>query len=284
MMNIIRADLYRIFRSKGFYITLAAFFALIAFLNVGGTFYIAGPTYGMERVVLDDGTVIFSPPEAVPEIIDETPAEFAGISEDFAFIIIPFLLPFIAFVASSDFSANTAKNALAGGVPRVKFYFSKLILACVFCVLTVFFGIALTSADFMVQLNREAGGGAFNTYRMEVMGQILRIFVAQLFMYIAVTCIGIFFAFATQRTAAANSAYLGFLFVPTVLLSMLYLSSPDSAIIETLFDYDIIMNIRMLSNIGAETGDIMRAFAIGGFYMLTSTICGILLFKRSEIK
>ena len=52
-----------------------------------------------------------------------------------------------------------------------------------------------------------------------------------------------------------------------------------------LFDYDIISNIRMFANMNAATSaDITRAFALGGFYIIASTVGGIFLFKRSEIK
>jgi hypothetical protein len=55
--------------------------------------------------------------------------------------------------------------------------------------------------------------------------------------------------------------------------------------LEFLFKYDIIANIRMLAYIDiSETADIVRAFAVGAFYILASTIGGIAIFKRSEIK
>jgi len=55
--------------------------------------------------------------------------------------------------------------------------------------------------------------------------------------------------------------------------------------LEFLFKYDVISNIRMLVHIDvADSADIIRAFAVGAFYILASTIGGIAIFKRSEIK
>jgi hypothetical protein len=45
------------------------------------------------------------------------------------------------------------------------------------------------------------------------------------------------------------------------------------------------MNIKMLADIDtAAAEDIMRAFAIGAFYIIASTAGGIAIFNKSEIK
>jgi hypothetical protein len=88
--------------------------------------------------------------------------------------------------------------------------------------------------------------------------------------------------FTTKKTAATNGIYIAFCLVPIVLFFFLYQINND---LKFLFDYDVISNIRMLAEIDkAESKDIMRAFVIGTVLIASTTIGGIMLFRKAEIK
>ena len=210
MLNIMRADLYRLFRSKGFYITTALFlmfiFMQITAGNAGGV--------GAVPVAVIDGSDSVIGITAHAEL-----AEFTGITAPFHMmvstdVLLFFILPLIIFIAADDFSARTVKNVLSNGVSRIKYYTAKLILSCIFCIIILSLNIVIPIIAGTIQ---NGFGGEFNT---EFIRLVLRPFAAQLFMCLAVTCVGIFFVFVTKRTAAVIGAYVAFCLAPHVLIQM----------------------------------------------------------------
>ena len=287
MLNIIRADLYRIVRGKGVYITMIL---LIAFLILqvaarGSIEVFTVKIDGEEdEVYLREGRAELRDFEGSEIGYGWKPAE----DYNFAFtgnealidtdILLYFLLPFIIFIAAADFSTEAVKNTLSNGMPRTKYYLSKLILACIFCLFVLLLNIIIPIIAVSIISIIPASEIEIDIQFVN----IIKPFFAQLFLCLAVTCVGIFFVFVTKRTAAVNGSYIAFCMVPLMITFILYQINKD---LQFLSDYELISNIRMLARIdAAESGDIIRAFIIGGFYILASTAGGILLFKRSEIK
>ena len=271
MLNIIKADMYRILRGKGFYITIILLIAVIALQTAVSSTAKVG-MYTTEETAVDTDTI---------EELVFTPEAFTGSTAAFEMMnntdtLLYFLLPIIIFIAAADFSTDTVKNVLSNGMPRIKYYLSKLILSCVFC---LFISLINIIFPIITATILRGFGGEFN---IDFILRLLRPFSAQLFMCVAVTCVGIFFVFVTKRTAAVNGAYIAFCLVPMLLIYILYMLNNN---LEFLFKYDVISNIRMLVHIDtAESIDIIRAFAVGAFYILASTIGGIVIFRKSEIK
>jgi ABC-2 type transport system permease protein len=267
MFNLIRADLYRITRSKGFYITAVLLAASIIFMGTGGVFYFS-------QTENNDSGSHFEVVTSEDDVLTGMTAPFRAM--DNIEIFLYFLLPFIVFTACADFSAKTVKNVLANDMSRGKYYLSKLILCSVLCAAVYHISIILYTCIAIIS---NGFGGEFTT---AFIGQVLRPFSAQLFLYIAITCVSIFFVFVTKKTAAVIGTYMAFCFAPSIIIAILFMINND---MEFLFGYDIVANIRMLADIDtAEQADIIRAFAVGGFYIIASIIGGIAIFKRSEIK
>jgi ABC-type transport system involved in multi-copper enzyme maturation permease subunit len=270
MLNIIKADLYRILRGKGFYITIILLLAFIILQTSASSVGTIG-VYMTYEEDMDTGTIIS----------EDGGKLFTGMSATFEMMSVTdtllfFILPFIIFIGSADFSAGTAKNVLANGMPRIKYYLSKLILSCIFCIAVLSLNVIL---PVVVGTIKNGFGG---TLDIGYVGKLARPFLSQLFICIAVTCVGVFFVFATKRTAAVNGAYIAFYFVPILTLFTIVQFNSN---LEFLYNYDISLNIRKLILIDLlDSADIIRAFAIGAFYIIASTIGGILLFKKSEVK
>ena len=264
MLNIIKADMYRIFRSKGFYITIGLLLLLIGLqvlANDVGRIMVVGDVDKYNDVVSDK---VFTGKIA--------PLAMIGTADTLLY----FMIPFMIFIGSADFSSGTAKNVLSNGMPRIKYYLAKLFLSCVFCVFILMMNIIL---PIIVGTVKNGFGGAFD---MEFVGQLSRPFLAQLFMCLAVTCVGIFLVFVTKRTAAVIGAYIAFCMVPMLILSIFAMINNK---LEFLLKYDVVSNIRLLAGIDMlPSADATRAFAVGAFYIIASTIGGILIFRKSEIK
>jgi hypothetical protein len=102
-------------------------------------------------------------------------------------------------------------------------------------------------------------------------------------MLLAMNSFGIFLMFTTKRTAAVIGAYIAFTMAPIIVMSILM--DVTSVNLVRLLDFDILLTIRRLGFIGQmETSEILTALGVGSGYMLLTTIGGIALFRRAEIK
>lgn len=262
MINLIKADIYRIFRSKGIYITTAillVLFLLQAFGEIGSIGISSDDMEGADEIVqLLTGRTA---PLNVMKANDN---------------LLYFLLPIIIFVSSADFSSGTAKNVLANGVSRTKYYFSKLILSMLFCTVLLIFSIVIPTS-IVTAMN--GFGGEFN---WAYISPVLNVFALQLLLFFAVTSIGIFFVFTTKRTAAVNGLYISFCLVPMLVIIMLFSISEKFS---KLLEYEMVMNIRRAANVNLMTGDeIIKIIAVGLVYLIISLSCGLGLFKKCDIK
>jgi len=269
MRNIIRADLYAIKRGKALYIT----FALVLMLNI--LLIIATHAGGGIHI----GFVI--DPAALAEMTADPDIEFNGIQALIRMYsemdnLMYFLLPLVLVAAVPIFKFGTVKNDIAWGISRTKLYFSKLTVAVGLCLALVVFHIATGTLIATVAFGW--GGpvpdGFWSTALLTI--------GARTFMLLALTCIGVFFVFTFKRTAMVNGAFLAFLFVPPVILSIFH---------EIGFDISRIVNFDMLLGMGQlgalrllETSDVVMTLGMGAFYVLATILGGIALFKRAEIK
>ena len=277
MLNLIRADIYRIARGKALYITLAALLA-VSILNIVGWqsgelgAFVILDEHGNEirqAVILDAYDVEIRSIEVSGVAI---PLALAQSMETFAF----FILPVIVVVAGTIFSHGTVKNDIAFGISRTKLYFSKLLLSADVCILMLLFyiGVSMIIATIIGGFGGPAPAGHWV--------ELIQIFSAQLLLLLALTSIGVFLAFVTKWTSIVIAAYLAFLLVPPLVISSLSFANESLA---RLFEFDMLSNIMMLGNLpNMDTSDILRALGLGVFYLLASTIAGVAIFRRVEIK
>jgi ABC-2 type transport system permease protein len=268
MFNIMKADLYRIFRGKGIYITLA-FVIFITALMVLSNGNIQVMTINTEPETITIGGEVYDLTMSPTGRI--APFQMASSTD----ILVWFMLPFIVFIAASDFSQGAVKNLLAGGSSRMKYYIAKLILSAVICMVLTLFFIVL-SILFGTMTN--GFGGRFDA---GYVGEVLKVYLPQTFLLFAYTCIGIFLAFTFKKVAVLNTVYIAFAFVPS--LTILILSDFSEKFIK-LSEYDLYINIKACANAGLVDVDYTKLMILGSAYILTTTIGGMLLFRKSEIK
>ena len=279
MMNIIRADTYRILRGKGIYISLAV---LIVVITLGS---LTGGTIGLSS----DGMVIM---DETIEAIENNSTEQLSAEREAAFRaptgleavnkatsssnnVLFFLLPLVIFVSIVDFSSGGAKNTLAGGVNRVKYYFSKLILS--FVLFAVFLLVYVLLFVLLASIFNGFGG----TFNGAFIAGLVRILLPQLWLGLAGVCVAHFFAFLF-RSSAFVGVYIAFLVLPLLLIYTLTFANEWFV---NLLDYELTMNIGLMAHIDMlSSGDVIKVILIGAGYIVAAVIGGFAVFRKAEIK
>jgi hypothetical protein len=186
------------------------------------------------------------------------------------------------FISAADFKTNTVKNLLAGGVSRTKYYLAKLILTAGMCVFMMLFFLIMS---IIIATILNGFGGDFN---MAFIKQIAKIYLPQLYLLFTFGSIGTFLIFTIKNTASLNTIYIALTIAPMIILSIagrdlirydLILAMQYFAIDEiytTVFGIEI-TGTRDFSNLNI-------ILMLAGVYILVTTIGGIMLFRKAEIK
>jgi ABC-2 type transport system permease protein len=271
---MIKADTIRVFRGKGIFVTIGI---LVAVLLMNTVVMVAiGDIGSMENVI--ETTATADDPEAAilemgADVTGATAAFFAMQTVDNMGFI---LLALGIFIAAADFTSGTVKNVLSSGASRMKYYFSKLILAGVFTVVMYSLYIALTVILATLFLGF---GGTFNgAWLLDV----VRPFLGQLWMLLAISGFVVAVTFITKKTAAVIGIYFAVLFAPRMVLMMMAMI--DSRFTD-LFRFDFWENTNNFAQFQyLSTGDITRSLMVGLVMFAVSTILGVTLFRKAEIK
>ncbi|MCL2367815.1 MAG: hypothetical protein FWC72_02370 [Oscillospiraceae bacterium] len=268
MRNLIRADVYKIVRGKALYITFAVLLVMII-LNV---------TTGaaMITIVAEDGGVmaplgieIYGEPDGLAGAVI---AVFSSM-EQLVFV----LLSFVMLVSVPIFSSGTVKNDIARGVSRTKLYLSKMIICGALCILMylVYLGVGMLSYVIVNGLGSPTPAGFWAT--------LMQAASAQLFILLAISCVGLFLVFTTKRSGMVIGIYIAFFLLPTMLLNLLSLFNADLAL--ALVNFDMTTSIGRLGFFDQlRTGEILTVLGVGAGYILASTTIGLASFRKAEIK
>jgi len=259
MLNMMRADMYRIFRGKGIYITFAI---MLAFAIL---------TVFVFRSAMQVGFV-----EEIPETLEVMTGAYAvQLALDSMDVLMFMFLPLIIILAVSPFSSNAVKNELTIGISRVQFYFSKFALSTVLSVvlMALYIGISVVLATTIDGFGNW-GNGFFTN--------ILKLFGMQVLFALALNSVGMFFAFVTRNTGAAVGIYLAIMLAPQLIIGLLGMAFPR---VMTFMYYDLASQFGIFAQVSRLSGmEISRGIAVGLGYLLIPVIGGIMLFKKAEIK
>lgn len=264
-MNIIRADIYRIVRGKGLYITLALLLGLVTLVVASSTSNTVGIQMGeLEKSLGIEEESVYTGLNAV--------AVLCANMDNFVWCMLPLLI----FVAAPMFSNGAVKNTLSCGMSRVRLYFSKFALSAALSagamILYLAYGMLLGT------ILRGFGGPPPDGYWLT----LLKTCASQLLLLLALNAVGIFLVFTTKRTAMVISIYITICLVPLIIIMILSENNPN---LIWLYDYDLLGNIKKFGFINVlEAADLIKGYALGAFYLVVSTVAGLMLFKRAEIK
>ena len=267
MLNLMRADIYRILRGKGIYITFAIMIAVTIM------------TIFVVRASVQTGiTFVPDEPEGInpfrqQDVITGSIAAFMALSSmDFNIYI---FLPLIIFVAMTPFSSSAVKNELTIGISRVKYYLSKWLLASA---LSVFFMAVYLGVTIIFGIIDGGVGDWGNGFALNV----VQSFGMQVLFALAINSVGVFFCFVIRRAGATEGIYIAFTLIPQAVFGILSTVYPE---VIRFLAYDLSSQFGMFAQVSAlSSGDIARGLAVGIVYLTIPTIAGIAIFKRAEIK
>ncbi|MCL1831759.1 MAG: hypothetical protein FWG45_02475 [Oscillospiraceae bacterium] len=281
MRNIIKADLYRIFRGKGVYIVFVIFLGLIVLQTATGGVMNVGISYE-DRAFLDsiEGLSEEEADAAIKAYTQELSQKPTGSQAPFKLMdgadsLVYILLPFLVFITTSDFTSGAAKNIPISGISRGKYIASKLTLSGITCVvmLVVYVVLSVVIATLI--------SGFGGTFDGEFVWSVAKVLLVQVWLFLAVTCVGKFFAFLT-RSGAVVGLYIAFMLGVQMLIFVLTFANDW---FENLFDYDLSMLIGKAAHLDTlSNGEIGQIIAIGAVYIVLSIAGSFAIFRKAEVK
>lgn len=280
MINMIKADLYRVFRGKGIYFAI-----LLAVIMAGSSIYVMQPGYiGLTSSattsgdsMVDDETGLelsvtnsISKTRKIIKKTDGYPLDSAIIGTNvnlyYMFIII------VVGVLVTDLSHSTAKNTLSSAISKKKYYLSKLFTCCLLCI-----GLVLLNNYGTYIFNRLINGAKFTAG----IGKITKYTLLQLPIMCGIISLLVCMAFLLRKTAAFNAVSIPFVMATQVVIMgvSVLLSIKSSHIME--YEYQF-----MLSNLvtDATFSYVMKSITLAIIYIVVFNILGYNVFRKSEIK
>ncbi|MDR2109526.1 MAG: hypothetical protein LBP28_08750 [Coriobacteriales bacterium] len=304
MLNCFRADAYRLLHGKALFISLVVFLAMIVGQLLAG----------------DAGTVGVQMSAAE---VSEAPGGAGALAGILAAMgqfqtMVLFALALIYAIAAADFSSGAVQNSIAAGMPRSRLYLSKLITSFVFIELfylaSLLVGALIGSIESALGVGSAgavagagvsaadvAGGAAAGAADVAGAGagaadvagaatadgaasptiaSLLCAFGAQSLIALAIAATGVAITFISRKGAVLNTAYLVVFIGGNILLSALqHLTHTHLA------HYDFVVNSIVALNIyQLPAADALRVIAIPIAYLTLSTLLGLSLFRKAEVK
>ncbi len=260
MLNLVRADLYRLAHGKTLWIT-ALVLALFSLLVGTGRF---SPNF---RMTLGSHRI-----EQVTQISSGAQAPYALLSAP-EFLILLFL-PILIVVACTSFTSGAIKNTLTRGNPRSLVYLSKLLLSCAIGVVFDFLQIVLALISGTIAL------GFGRPLNWNYFGNLASAFLLQLPLYFGVISIGVCLVFLFWRPAIVSVVYL-VIFAAADLWGTAQLLVPGQ---HPWLRYELLSCLKQAASLpGLAVEDIVRIAALGTGYLIVMGLLGILIFQKRDI-
>lgn len=290
MINMIRADLYKMIRSAGFYIALALMIALIAAsvylaepgnigihmsISVGGEtgndISIGGETDSQQAAMTSEEMRSLSVSE-LRRIRLENPnykldRYIMGSNINLYYV---FLFA-VVIVVTADFSGSCVKNTLSSAISRKQYFLSKTVFTMACCLI-----LFCLNTCILYFSNRIFNGENVSSR----LGEIALISLRQIPPVIAIAGILTGAAFLLKRTAAFNTAMIPFVMVVQLLLSFLHqiLRFPDS-----FMDYEFQTMLLKLAEEPAD-GYILKSCLFCAGVTIAALLVGWFSFRKAEIR
>lgn len=283
MLNIIKSDLYRIFRGKGIYIAIIFMFLMIEMSIfvmtpgfIGTTVMTDGET---NQVMSQEDLALMEEVSKANNILDirEIMKEHATFNLDkqiiganinlyYVFIVIVFIIICV------DLSDSTAKNTLSSAISREKYYISKVCTVMIIGIL-----ITLLNNFGIYFLNIIFNGKSFSSDFME----FTKCTIIQFPVILGMLSILIGIAFITKKKSLFNGISIPLLIVVQLILQGAIAIFHLKSTIMT--NWELQYMISNLAN-NPATEYIIKTILLGIFYVIIFNLLGYYSFKKTEIK
>lgn len=277
MINMIKADFYRILKGKGIYFA----FAIIILLAAIDIYFVEPGTFGVR---IETGTVIENELSdmSYDERSEMSMSEYRRImlkTEGYALdkeilaynvnLYYPFIFIAAIFI-TADFSGSCIKNTLSSSISRKKYFFSKLAAVFLCCLILFFLNTYIVYFANII----------FNTKNLASdIGTVTKITLLQIPPVLAIVSILTGIAFMLKRTAPYNGAAIPFMMVVQLFIMIL---SAIFKIPQELFYYEL-QGMIMRLTIDPSTEFVLKSYAVCAAIIFLFNLAGWLSFRKAEI-
>lgn len=276
MINMMRADFYRLVRSKVFYITI-----VVMLLMIGCSIYFVQPgqimVFGISET--DTGISSQSLDEAASLGMSELRelmlhAEGYQLDKDIlaANMNLYYIFIFIAaIVLTVEFSSGGVKNTLSSAISRNKYFFSKIVFVNICCVALFFLNTFIVYYSNIIFNSRNLASD------IETVTKISLLQLPAILAFISVL-MGI--GFIVKKTAGFNTITILFM---TIVQLLFTLCIKVFKMKETFMDYEFQTMISKLANDPSDTY-ILHSYLYCAAVIVIFNLLGYMFFKKAEIK
>ena len=253
MINMIKAELYRLTKSKGFYIfwICAVFTFMISVIyHAPGGISLGAPLDYSDDIKMD---------------IVQTAMNFSY----YFFLIIP-----VFCIISSEYSEHTIKNTITSAISRKKYFTAKYAFTLFYSLLSF-----LTANYLFYFINRIINGSKYSS----PVSDYSKALFSQLPLFTAIVSLFIFLAFLLRKGAAFNAVTIITPIVYTTISLVLYGIDGSKKAAEKMLTYEI---STMISKLAIECTDSYRTkcYIISMAVTVSSFVLGYVLFTKRELE
>lgn len=278
MINMMKADFYRIFRGMGIYIGFAIMVLMIV-LDVY-TVSAGSLTFKVSTEAQPENELNSMSYDEVSELSINEYRKYLLASKNYQLdrdvlaqnINLYYVFIFVgAVIIAADFSGGSVKNTLSSAISRRKYFLSKLCCVILCCLVLFFLNTYITYFTNII----------FNGSNLALsIGALTQITLLQLPPILALSSILIGFGFILKRPAAFNTATIAFMLVIQMLMSLL---SFFFKIPERVWDFEL---SNMLARLAYNpSGDyIAKSYLVCAVMIIVALLLGWSFFKKAEIK
>lgn len=277
MLNIIKADLFRILKGKGIYIIIILLFLLslmsaytVSPLNVGLNVY--GDTtenYGLSDEWLEKLYSVKSMSETRDILINHGHYEVDVANVVHNNNMYYFFIAVVVFVLCCDFSNGTIKNTVSTNISKKKYYFSKLLLAIGLGTIITFLNVY-----FAYFSNLFMNGNNF----VSSLSNITLLTIRQLPLLYAIISVLITIAVIVRKTSIYNG-----ISIPLLMLFQLILGFMNTFNLpKWIYNYEFETALGKLC-LNPTNTYIMQTLSLWTIVFIITTIIGYSYFKKREI-
>lgn len=252
MINIMKADLYRIIRTKGFIIfwLVSLFVSLTSIANhePGGIMLGGDIDLNADRKL---------------DIIQ------TGMNLVYYFLLI---MPVFGTI-TAEFTEHTIKNTITSAVSKGRFYFAKTLFALVYSL-----GCFLCANYLFYFINRAVNGSKYSS----PLGEYSKVLFGQLPVFVAIVSLFIFLAFFFKKGAAFNSIVILSPLMYSFIMSMLFEFDGAKKLAEKMMKFEISSMIGKLA-IGCSHSYRINCYIVSAVITAVSCALGYLIWKKREV-
>lgn len=252
MLNLIKADFYRMTKTKGFYL------------------------YWIMMVVIYAITIVMKSPGGINlgavAIIDSSATLDVGqLSANFTFY---YLMLFNVFaIAVSEFSEKTIKNTISSAISRKKYYITKFTFTEIYVLVSfVIANVGFYLANRIINNDKEY----YTTF-----GHYMKLLVRQLPIMAGACAITVLLAFVVKKAATFNALTLLFPLLYTTIL-MIGLSDKGENIFSKLLKYELATQLGWVVS-DPTSRYLTNCTLLGLGVVVVSFVVGYIAFNKFEL-